>query len=139
MFSIKESIKHGWEVFKNSKALWVATLAMFVLMVLSSTRTSGFSFGLIPLLAFVGLLVARIGYTKLIFKILDGENFEWPKALEVMFNTHKVFWKYIGVSLLYGIFTAIGFVLLIIPFSLLYIRIQMIQPSLTTPEMRNII
>jgi len=125
MFSIKESIKQGWEVFKNNKGLWVATLAVFVLMILSGPKQefrylngmmlSYPSFGLIGIIACIALLVSKIGYTKLALKILDGESFEWPKALEVTFNTHKVFWKYIGVSILYGLMTVLGFVLFIIP------------------------
>lgn len=124
-FSIKESIKYGWEVFKNNKGLWVATLAIFVLMVLSGPQQevrhfNGVainypSFGLIGFIACIALIVAKIGYTKLILKILDGEKFEWPQALEVTFNTHKVFWKYIGSSILSGLVTVLSFILLFIP------------------------
>lgn len=117
MFSIKESLKYGWEKFKIEKAVWAVTLAMGILYLLSSGGSGNkpFSYGLISLLAFVAILIARIGYTKILLKIADGEHYEWPKALEDLLNTHKVFWKFFWTAVLFGLFTILGFILLIIP------------------------
>lgn len=115
-FSIQESIKYGWEKFRDHKSIWAASLAMFILVILSSGKGMGHGgFGIISLIANIMLLIAEIGYNKLLLRIADGEQFEWGKGLEVVFNTHKVFWKYLGVKILFGIMVVIGFILLIIP------------------------
>lgn len=133
MFSIKESLKYGWDKFKTEKAIWATTLAVGILTILSSSNShSGYSypfghgmnygygysypsFGILGLIAFIALLFARIGYTKILLKINDGEHFEWHAALEQLFKTQGVFWKFYLTALLYGLAVGLGLILLIIP------------------------
>lgn len=63
------------------------------------------------LLVFVFLTVIEIGYKKICLRIYDDEN---PKLAE-MFQEYRIFWKYLGVSLLVSLVVFGGLILLVIP------------------------
>lgn len=122
MFSIKESLNYGWQKVKTN--FWpiviimiVAAIPTIVGQILGSIMESTSS-TLAVILAFILLLavyvvsfVVGIGLMKLMLRIHDGEM---PKPKEI-FSAYGVFWKYLGVNIIYGLIVFGGFILLIIP------------------------
>ncbi len=114
MFSIQEAIKFGWEKFKANLQLSLGTtLAILVLGFLGEIldEEGGFGTFLGALLIVIASILIQIGYTKMFLKMTDGET---PK-FEELFTHYKLFWKYLGTSILVGLIVIGGFILLIIP------------------------
>lgn len=115
MFSIKESIKYGWEKFKANLNLSLgSTLLVVVLSSLGEVfdeKDMGISSFVLVIALVVLSVIARIGYTKIFLRMADGED---PKFSEI-FNSYKMFWTFLGVSILTGLAVLGGFILLIIP------------------------
>lgn len=114
MFSIKESIKYAWKKLGEHAGL---VLSATVLTLVTSCLTSGFNndryfiMPLLDLVAIVILVIIKIGYAKIFLKIYDGEN---PKFLEI-FEEYRIFWRYLGASILFALVFVGGLILLIIP------------------------
>ncbi len=117
-FSIKDAVKHGWTLFKaNKKILVLSTLLFMILSNLSNQGRggwgryhSGFS-PLVWLVLFAVGIIVKIGWMKIILHLEEGEK----AHLKELFTHLEIFWKYIGVSIIYIAAVMIGFVLLIIP------------------------
>ncbi len=112
MFSIKDSIKYGWEKFKVNVELSLLT-TLLMLAVGSLAGEGRFHFGtfLLGLAIVVFAIIIRIGYTKIFLRIHDGET---PKFVEI-FQEYRTFWRYLGVSILMPLAVLGGLILLIIP------------------------
>lgn len=113
MFSIKESLRYGWEKFKANMNLSLgSTLFVVALSLLGEAfdGKGGASFILVIALIVFSVIV-RIGYTKIFLRMADGED---PKFSEI-FDSYKMFWTFLGVSILTGLAVLGGFLLLIIP------------------------
>lgn len=117
MFSIKESIKYGWNKAKEHMEL--ALFATLLILAVGSLAGMGdvggenYNPGL-SLLGFIALIfsiIIRIGYTKIFLRIYDGET---PKFSD-MFQEYKMFWKYLGTSILMPLAILGGLILLIVP------------------------
>ena len=105
MFSIKESIKYGWNKCKEHMELVLfATLLILAAGCLPKKSLFGF-------LVMIFLIIIRIGYTKIFLRIHDGES---PKFVE-MFDEYRTFWRYLGASILTCLTVIGGLILLIIP------------------------
>jgi uncharacterized membrane protein len=111
MFSIKESINYGWQKMKEDmKFVLLTTLILGIILAISGMENIfGFIF------AIVGIVV-RIGYTKIYLQMNEGGK---PKISDI-FNQDalpwkKMFWKYVGVSILHGLVIMAGLILLVIP------------------------
>ncbi len=105
MFSFKESIKYGWERMKeNFQLTFFATLLLVAVGAMTGGRVLGF-------LAMIFLLILRIGYLKIFLRMYDNEK---PKFSD-LFSEYPLFWKYLGVSILYPLVVSGGLILLIIP------------------------
>jgi uncharacterized membrane protein len=119
MFSIKQSIKTSWEKFKIEAGLCVlATLLMLIISSVGGGREGHYGTFLFTIAAMIFSLIIKIGYTKIFLRINDGEK---PKFLEI-FNEYKLFWKYLGASILFALVTVGGLIILIIPGIFLAIR-----------------
>jgi len=116
-FSIRKAFKAGWELFKNNKTvLIVSTFIMMVAGSFSSSherafRVVEFSSILIAVAIWIVVVILKIGWTKLLLKLLDGE----VTSVKEMIQHSNLFWKYLGTNLLYALMVSVGFVLLIIP------------------------
>jgi uncharacterized membrane protein len=106
MFSIKESVKYGWEKLKDNMEIGILT----TLLLLALGFIPGMGFFL-SLAIFVFLIILRIGYTKIFLRIYDGET---PKFVEI-FEEYRIFWRYLGTSILSFFAILGGFILLIVP------------------------
>ena len=112
MFSIQASLKYGWEKFRAHLEISLLT-TLFILAIGTATgkgeNHAGFFF--LGLAMTVLMIIIRIGYTKIFLRITDGES---PKFLEI-FHEYRLFWKYLGVSILYPLAVLGGLILLIVP------------------------
>lgn len=106
MFSIKESLKYGWN--KSKEHMEIVLFTTLLILAVSSLPTKGFFLGLA---LFVFSIILKIGYTKIFLKIHDGES---PKFVEI-FENYKTFWIYLGTSILTFLAVIGGLILLIIP------------------------
>lgn len=117
-FSIKEAVKHGWTLFKaNKKILILATLLFMILSNLNGQGRGGWGryhsefSPLVWLVLFAVGIIVKIGWTKIMLHIEEGEK----AHLKELFTHLEIFWRYLGVYLIYIVAVMIGFVLLIIP------------------------
>lgn len=122
MFSIKESLKFGWE--KIDKNFWKLVGLAFITC-LPSIISQMFTYKiekadslLLPILFFIFSIVLSIisiiigiGFIKMLLRIYNGEN----PPLKEIFSAYGVFWKYIGASILYSLIIVGGLILLIVP------------------------
>jgi len=113
-FSIKESYKRAWELWKANKGLM--TFATVVSMILGSFRNPG-EHGyyrtsiIIAVILFVIAVLVKIGLTKLFLKVVDGQPTNWKE----IFKHGDLFIVYLCTSILFGIGLIIGTILLVIP------------------------
>ena len=107
MFSIKESLKYGSEKFKSNLELSLLS----TLLMIAITYFSDKSHWSVTLILVIASVIIRIGYNKIFLRISDGES---PKFTD-LFQEYKLFWKYLGVSILQGLVIVGGLILLIIP------------------------
>ncbi len=115
MFTIKDSFKYGWETFKSH--LETAILSTILILAVGMLTESKHVIGL---LATVFLIIVQIGYFKIFLRINDGEN---PVFSDIFKEFKKIFWKYLGLSLLVGFVVGIGTIFLIIPGLILITRL----------------
>ncbi len=122
MFSIKEAISFGWHKVKDN--LWKVVGIMVVSLIPSVVsqifgaimeHTESTILTILLALCWIAVYVVSfivgIALMKLMLRIHDGEM-PSPKEL---FSTYGVFWKYIGVNIIYGLIVIGGFILLIVP------------------------
>lgn len=114
MFSIKETIKYGWNKSKEHLELALFTtlliLAIGGLISMIDDRSQS-DFSLFGFIAVIFMIIIRIGYTKIFLRIYDGES---PQFTDI-FQEYKTFWRYLGVSILSSLAILGGLILLIIP------------------------
>lgn len=109
MFSIKDSLKYGWEKFKaNTGILIGATATLFVVSMVGELDKDSIILGLVG--SILGFIV-QIGFNKMFLRISDGEQ---PNFTD-LFKEYKLFWKYLGTSILQGLAMVGGLILLIVP------------------------
>jgi uncharacterized membrane protein len=112
MFSIRETIKYGWNKSKeNLELVLFSTLLVLALgAIVSGFQGHGPSL-LFTLIGVIFSIIIRIGYTKIFLRMYDGEK---PSFSDI-FKEYGLFWKYLGVSILYGLTVLGGLILIIIP------------------------
>lgn len=106
MFSIKESVKYGWQKSKENMELVLFTTLLILAL---SWFTGGFS--PIGLIVLIFTIIVKIGYTKIFLRMYGGEM---PRFSDI-FREYRLFWKYLGVCILYPLVVAAGLILLLIP------------------------
>lgn len=113
MFSIKESLKFGWEKFKNN--LNISLAATLLSLALGSVGeifdNDGVGTFIFILAIAVVSAIVRIGYMKIFLKMADGQSVKFGE----IFEEYRLFWRYVGVSILTALAVIGGFILLVIP------------------------
>lgn len=107
MFSIKGSLVHGWERFKAHWELMLTTTLFMVVAGFLSDKSSW----ILSILLIVLSVIVRIGYTKIVLRLEDGEL----PTFKNLFTEYSLFWRYLGTSILQGLVIVAGFILLIVP------------------------
>ena len=121
-FSAGEAIKFGFNFFKANigtfTELGITLLLLFILggiigFLLKKTNiTTNITINIIWLLVSIYLqTVVQIGFTKIILELYDGRSL----TLSYLYSLYPLTLRYIGASILYGLMSLIGYVLLIIP------------------------
>ncbi len=116
-FSKGEAIKFGWEGMK--KNFWLFAGVMILLLILSSISSSGNAnaktFSLWG--AVISLLIAAIdtiiqmGIIRSTLKVVDGAK----PTMDDIFAERKLFWRYLGATILYGLIVLGGLILFVVP------------------------
>lgn len=128
LFSIGEAIKVGWEKAKSNFGSF-----FLIILVCSIIYAIINAFGGDPkhvsgsglLVRVIGGLVGaflQMGILRVVFKVLDGGK---PAAADFTANPEQ-FGKFLLGAILQSIIVGVGFILLIIPGIILYIRLQFI-------------
>lgn len=116
-FSINEAFRFGWEAFK--KNFWFLTAILLVLFVISSisnyalriSEHAPFLGGLINLVAVIFGIIVQMGIIKITLKFVD----KGKPVFDDLFSEYKLFWRYLGASIIYGLIVLGGLILLIVP------------------------
>lgn len=114
MFSIKETIKYGWNKSKEHLELVLFTTLLILAtggLISMIDDSSQSDFSLFGFIVVIFMVIIRIGYTKIFLRIYDGES---PKFTDI-FQEYKTFWRYLGVSILSSLAILGGLILLVIP------------------------
>jgi hypothetical protein len=125
-FSKKSAIKFGWEIAKKKIKFFIPLLILvfgvsFLFDYLSDVEKKE-SFLISFLLTIIGVAFSAIfslGLIKISLKICDEEK---PKFSD-LFSQYRLFFRYFFASVLEGLITLFGFILLIIPGIILSIRL----------------
>lgn len=124
-FSIKEAFKGAWKLSKENFLVLVGLTSIIGLIswileiwwrgidkASQSGQTQIMIFFLVAyIITMLVSMLTQIGYTKILFKLHDGEEVE-PRDV---FGYHDRLWNFIVLSFLYGTIVVAGFVLLIVP------------------------
>jgi hypothetical protein len=128
VFSIEESLRFGWKKTKeHSKLIFQVLLVLFALQVVSAIAQKVLAGTLIGGLASLALAVAGIivgtGFTLIMLKIAKGEAVVFKDIVPPM----RLVWYVFLASLLVGILTVAGLILLIIPGIYFALRFSMVR------------
>ncbi len=124
-FSIKDSFRFGWN--KTKQYFWFVVSVMFVNELIhglgrmfgdSRLRNVGMGDAVLSFGFWVLSIVVMIGLMKVFLALSRNEGAHFMD----IFKQYGVFWKFVGVSVVYGIMSLIGFVLLIAPGVFVMIR-----------------
>ncbi len=126
-FSIKEALRAGWDIWKShEKVIILATLIMGVVNIAADVREESLYMMVQGLVLTAISLVLHIGWTKLLFKLKDGE----AASLQELVNHFTLFWKYFFATLLFSVGFILGFILFVIPGIYFALRYQFIFLSI---------
>jgi len=128
-FSKKEAINQGFELAKKNIIFFIG---IFVIVVIVSAISSGIQIGvalekqpmlyiLLNVLTFIVNAVIGIGLIKISLEFIDNKK---PKFSDLFYTKPLV--NFILASLIRGVITLIGFILLIIPGIVFSIRLQFV-------------
>ena len=129
-FSKKEAIKFGFELAKKNLLFFIGIFIVvaFFSILSSSLRNlvnpqkEPFLYFILYCVLFVVNLVIGIGVIKIALEFIDGKK---PKFSDLLYYKPAV--KYFIASIVQGIITVIGFILLIIPGIILAIRLSYVS------------
>lgn len=119
-FSIKESLIFGWQ--KTREHVWLLLGSLLILFI-ASVMLSSLGEALPIIGSLIYLVVQTILYTgflKIQLNIVDGR----PARFSDLYTTYRPFWRYLVLSILFGLIVFVGFVLLIIPGLILAASLQ---------------
>jgi uncharacterized membrane protein len=117
-FSKGEAIRFGWNTMKNNLGFFIGllivagliTIIPAFLQLVTQGDAPGLSF-ILSIVSGVLQLIIEMGMIKIALKFADNTKAE----LGDLFSCLPLFFKYLGSSILYGLITLGGFILLIIP------------------------
>lgn len=112
--NLSEAIAFGWKGMKEN--LWFFVVTFFIVLGLNLAQgilSSGESFlSFLFLVAFYAAsVIVGMGVIKVTLKLVDGQKPEYSD----LYSSYPLFWSYFGASILFGIMTGIGFILLVVP------------------------
>lgn len=125
-FSINNALTFGWDIFKKYFWFLMSLLAVtFVVSFISSTASKGFGkmsllAGVISIIAVVLGIIIQMGILKITLKFADKEE----PTFDDLFSQYKLFWRYLGATILYVLIVLGGLILLVVPGIILALKYQ---------------
>jgi len=116
-FLWKEAIRFAWE--KTKSFFWLFFGVSFILYAVAGIssfsnngegKASAFS-GLMSLASVIFSIIVQIGIVKITLKVADGGT----PVFDDLFSEIRLFWKYLGATLIYSLIVIAGLCLLIVP------------------------
>lgn len=128
-FSISEAFKFGWSTWKSNigfflglTVIWLAISSVpSIVDLLVKNQQSTLTLALVPifrLLYWPIELIVGMGLLKISLKFVDGEKAEFAD----LYNSFRLFWRFLGASILFTLIAFAGVLLLIIPGIILGIK-----------------
>lgn len=125
MISPKEALYKSWDIFKAKwKFLLLVSAVSWITQSIPQRfsdsvthQTPNYNLTLIIATAIITIgftilrVVINMGLTKIYLELVDHKKAE----ISDLFSSYKLFWRYLGGSLLYGLIVMVGVLLLIIP------------------------
>lgn len=122
-FSTQKAIHNGWMLWKkHKKLLTLSTLLVFLFSMKGDERGRFHGGGISSLLLSLVYTFLSIGWLRINLKIFDHES----ASIHDLFGESKLFWRYVGATLLYTLGTAVGLILFIIPGIYFIIKYQFV-------------
>jgi uncharacterized membrane protein len=125
-FSKKEAVKFGWEIAKKKIKFFIPLLILvyglpaFLNSLSDLVKKENFLISfLLNVASSIFSMIFGLGLIKISLKMYDNEE---PKFSDLIFQ-YKLFFRYLFASLLCGLITFLGFILLIVPGIILSIRL----------------
>lgn len=111
-FSYGEAIKFGWE--KTKKHFWFFAGLMVLQGVvgnLPQVTNSATTVVLLAVISFILNALLQLAIIKAALLVVDGNSVTYANA----FLSRSLFWPYVAASVMFGLASVVGFLLLIIP------------------------
>ena len=117
-FSDGEAIRFGWEKMKEHLGFFIIMFLVMIGVAIAPAILAIFipeDYWYLSILLWVAYFalatIIGIGFIQIILDVTDGKK----PMLSTLFTKWSVFFKYIGVTIVYGIVVYVGFFLLIFP------------------------
>ncbi len=117
-FSKKEALEFGWNITKNNFPLFLALIASaFIIQFVPSFITELLKknhkilWVIFGIFSWILQLIVSMGLIKISLRFVSGEKGE----LRDLLGNYALLWKYLAGSVLYGLISMAGFLLLIVP------------------------
>jgi len=118
LFTVKDSLLYGWKTFKKHWQFLIAVFAIVVIAGMIPNWLHDWARDNMPNITFIFSIISwliqmvnGIGVIVISLKIVDGKK---PKLSEIYYHYPLLLNYFLG-SLIYGVVTLLGFILLIIP------------------------
>lgn len=113
-FSIGEAIGFGWETFKKNYLLLIGLAAIDLVInsipnMISDEPSS--QKNITGLIIWLVAVIVQIGVITISLKLIEGKK----TGINDLFSNLRLYWRYLGGTILYGLIVIIGFILLIVP------------------------
>lgn len=116
-FRIGDALSYGWEKFKSHFLfLWMISASVWAISFIFSLLQKGAGeetlLGLLlKLAAIVFGCIVQLGLIRMYLDLTEGTK----DKLAMLFSQYRLFWKYLGAAILYGLMIVFGLILFIIP------------------------
>lgn len=122
-----EAVRYGWDKVTERLGFWIV-LILIVGVLSYVPQAIGQQFGqsaplLAALINIVGSVISilvSIGTIAISLKVYDGQAVTYGD----LFSRRDLFWRYVGVTIVYTVIVMIGFVLLIVPGVIFLVKYQ---------------
>jgi uncharacterized membrane protein len=135
IFSIKESLSAGWDIFiKNWKLFILISITTAILSSIQgkvNDEEARSAAVIISIAIAVLSTIIDLGVLKVTINIFDKKKAEY---LDI-FRYTKYFWRYLGASILYGLLITAGLILLIVPGIIWALKYSMVLNLIVDKDM----
>lgn len=126
-FSIRESLRTGWNTFKAHWALLLGVMLFTALVSVSPSLITGIigndNSGVVwiaQIFSWVLGVVVSIGQVRILLNLVDGA----PAAFADLFSHYKLFFHMLLTQIIVGVIVVMGIILFIIPGIIFALRLQ---------------